>query len=402
MLDQEITRVWSELDSIYGTNWGWCTADKARVIMNLVREVCSPRENPICVEIGVYGGKSLYPFALALKSIGRGMVYGIDPWDNREATAGYEGEHRDFWGSVDMDLMHNICVDGIGLLGAEDYTCLMKTTSDKAPDLSDLCVVHLDGQHTDQVSRDISRWAPAVVDGGYFMVNDIDWSEETRKAGPMLESMGFYLHSRVGGCAVFRKGSYSRFSTNPVAKPRLWIVDDFYEDPIAVRDFALAQAFDEGGIGRGYIGRRTSERFLFPGLKERFEQIIGMPITGWEDHGMNGRFQVAWAGEPLVYHCDSQRFAGMLFLTPGAPFQTGTTLYANKRNRARTFDDPGWDDAWKGGNHLDRTPFEVVDVAGNVFNRLVIFDGSCIHSASEYFGQDMQDGRLWHMFFFDA
>jgi hypothetical protein len=263
-------------------------------------------------------------------------------------------------------------------------------------------VIHLDGQHTDQVSRDVAKWASSVIDGGYFLVNDIDWSDETRKAGPLLESMGFHLHSRVGGCAAFKKGKPEGFAVNKAPRPRLWIVDNFYEDPMSVRQFALRQSFEEGGIGRGYIGRRTAERFLFPGVKERFEQIIGMPITGWESHGMNGRFQIAWAGEPLVYHCDSQRFAGMLFLTPDAPFETGTTLYANRRTRARTFEDPGWDDAWRGGNHLDRTPFQQVDVAGNVFNRLVIFDGSCIHSASEYFGQDMEDGRLWHMFFFDA
>jgi hypothetical protein len=401
MLD-EIYGLWRDLDDEHGCNWGWCTLDKARLIMDLVKETCSSKENPICLEIGVYGGKSIQPFAAALKSIGRGQVYGIDPWSAHEAVAGYQGEHREFWASVDMDRMYDICLDGLRRLGVEDHVCLLKTTSELAPEISNICVIHLDGQHTEQVSSDVARWAPLVTDGGYFLVNDIDWSEDTRKAGPILESFGFYLHSRVGGCAAFRKGRPDAFAIGKSQRPRLWIVDDFYEDPHAVRDFALRQPFDEGGIGRGYIGRRTSGRFLFPGLKERFEQIIGMPITGWESHGMNGRFQVAWAGEPLVYHCDSQRFAGMLFLTPGAPFETGTTLYANRRNRARTFDDPGWDEAWKGGNHLDGTPFEPVDVAGNVFNRLVIFDGSCIHSASEYFGQDMSDGRLWHMFFFDA
>jgi len=51
---------------------------------------------------------------------------------------------------------------------------------------------------------------------------------------------------------------------------------------------------------------------------------------------------------------------------------------------------------------LDGTPFERVDKFGNIFNRLVIFDGGCIHAASEYFGITMDDARLWHMFFFDA
>ena len=53
------------------------------------------------------------------------------------------------------------------------------------------------------------------------------------------------------------------------------------------------------------------------------------------------------------------------------------------------------------GGFFDKTKFEVVDVVGNVFNRLVIFNGKCFHSASEYFGQTIEDSRLFHMFFFD-
>ena len=40
----------------------------------------------------------------------------------------------------------------------------------------------------------------------------------------------------------------------------------------------------------------------------------------------------------------------------------------------------------EGDPHLDGTQFEPVDVFGNVYNRLVIFDASCIHSSSGYFG----------------
>lgn len=184
-----------------------------------------------------------------------------------------------------------------------------------------------------------------------------------------------------------------------------WVVDNFYEDPDAIRKFALEQEYVEGGFGRGFIGRRTEKQFLFPGLKEKFEEIMGMKITNWEEHGMNGRFQNCHSGEPLVYHCDSQRWGGMLYLTPEAPYQCGTTLYAHKKSRARTYYDQGWDDSWKdipGDPHLDRTPFEPVDVVGNVYNRLMIFDASCIHSASEYFGTVIENSRLWQMFFFDT
>ena len=195
------------------------------------------------------------------------------------------------------------------------------------------------------------------------------------------------------------------FNINTKSQSTSWIVDNFYESPGEVRRFALEQEYVEGGFGRGFIGRRTEKQFLFPGLKERFEKIMGRRITEWESHGMNGRFQVAWSGEPLVYHCDSQKWGGMLYLTPDAPYQCGTTLYAHKKTRARTYYDQGWDSSWKdvpGDPHLDGTPFEPVDVLGNVYNRLVIFDASAIHSASEYFGTVMENARLWQMFFFDT
>lgn len=195
------------------------------------------------------------------------------------------------------------------------------------------------------------------------------------------------------------------FSISEKSKPTVWIVDNFYEKPHVIREFALKQTFIEGGLGKGFIGRRTEQQYLFPGLKEQFQQIMGKEISLWKEHGMNGRFQISWSGEPLVYHCDSQTWGGMLFLTPEAPFQCGTTLYAHKKTRARSYYDAGWDASWKdvpGDPHLDRTPFEPVDVIGNVFNRLVIFDASCIHSASEYFGTVRENARLWQMFFFDT
>jgi len=192
---------------------------------------------------------------------------------------------------------------------------------------------------------------------------------------------------------------------NNQSKNTGWIVDNFYEDPNVVRKLALGQNYIDGGFGKGFIGKRTENQFLFPGLKERFESIMGERITLWKDHQMNGRFQISKSGEPLVYHCDEQRWGGMIYLTPGAPYSCGTTLYAHKQTRARTYYDKGWDAAWinlPGDPHLDGTSFEPVDVFGNVYNRLVIFDASAIHSASQYFGTADENARLWHMFFFDT
>ena len=190
---------------------------------------------------------------------------------------------------------------------------------------------------------------------------------------------------------------------NPNYMHGAWVVDNFYQDPDSVRKFALAQEYQDNVDGeQGYIGRRTKHQYLFPGLKEEFERIMGRKITRWEEHGMNGRFQTAQAGDPLVYHCDLQSWAGMLYLTPNAPYQTGTTTYAIKGTNTRHNSQPEISQAFQpGSRNFDRTPFETVDVFGNVYNRLVIFNAGYLHSASEYFGFNQQNSRLWQMFFFD-
>lgn len=194
----------------------------------------------------------------------------------------------------------------------------------------------------------------------------------------------------------------NNFSLNYKSNKRLFVVDDFYEDPTSVRNFALVQDYDINGLGRGYVGNRTINQFLFDGLKEKFEQIMQVKITKWEEYEMNGRFQVAKAGEPLVYHCDSQKWAGMIYLTPDAPFETGTTMYAHKNTRIRHSSHPKIMSTFRKESTLDKTFYEPVDVIGNVFNRLVIFDAGLIHAASEYFGFNNDNCRLWQMFFFDA
>ena len=56
---------------------------------------------------------------------------------------------------------------------------------------------------------------------------------------------------------------------------RFFVVDNFYEDPYAVREFALQQIYYPG---EGAVGHRTRKQFLFDGLRESFEEIIDAKI----------------------------------------------------------------------------------------------------------------------------
>lgn len=202
----------------------------------------------------------------------------------------------------------------------------------------------------------------------------------------------------------------NKFKISSNIDNRFFVVDNFYEDPVAVREFALSQPFFPG---EGAVGHRTRKQFLFDGLKERFEQIIRQKIQdhtddgyGWRDIGINGRFQYCPAGTNLVYHCDAQKWAAMVFLTPDAPPSCGTSFFRHKETKVHHNSQIDWDagqglKVFNQKTFLDGTPYEKVDQIGNIFNRLVIFDGGLIHSASEYFGWDINSSRLFHIFFFN-
>ncbi len=196
------------------------------------------------------------------------------------------------------------------------------------------------------------------------------------------------------------------FKTNKKdPKGRAWIVDDFYEDPDAVREFALKQFYTCDSKEHGGVGCRTRKQFLFDDVKEQFEKIMGKKISKWrETYSICGVFQYGTAGIPNVYHVDAQQYAAMVFLTPNAPFQAGTKIVANKKNKIyhSTQSDNILDYFPQQETFVDGTLFEDVDVFGNVYNRLVIFDGKALHTACDYFGHDINSGRLWQMFFFDV
>jgi len=182
-------------------------------------------------------------------------------------------------------------------------------------------------------------------------------------------------------------------------KPTVVVIDNFYNDPDAVREYAMSCDFYETEYHKG---QRTLTRTIFEGTKAHFEQVLGKKITK-RDYGTNGVFQYCTAINPLVIHTDRQNYAAMIFLSPDAPPSCGTTFYRHCESKIRKYCETEniEIDIFK-NNFYDKTPFEKMDVVGNVYNRLRIFDSHNIHAASEYFGDTMENSRLFQIFFFDV
>jgi hypothetical protein len=81
-------------------------------------------------------------------------------------------------------------------------------------------------------------------------------------------------------------------------------------------------------------------------------------------------------------------WAGIIYLSRGAPLEGGLHLWRNK-DLARQFD-------WM-------TPaenWELVDSLGNVFNRLLLVRGDIPHSGARGWGDRLDNGRMYQTFFF--
>lgn len=206
------------------------------------------------------------------------------------------------------------------------------------------------------------------------------------------------------------KSTHPSISLNQHA-PAVVVVDNFYSDPDVVRQYAMSLDFNPNV--KYHKGSRTEVKTIFDGTKETFEKLLGKKISVWEEHLYNGVFQYCTADEPLVYHTDNQSYAAVVFLTPDAPPECGTSFYKSKFNGLMAY--PTATDCAKHGksadelfeemfasNFYDKTRWDLVDTVGNVYNRLVIFDAQRVHAASAYFGNKMDNSRLFHMFFFDV
>lgn len=153
---------------------GWCTNNKAAFLIDLVFMTNAK----IVVEIGVWGGKSLIPMAYALKASSKGTIYGIDPWDNLESVEGMDGANYEWWLSVN----HRKILEGLKTKISEfdltEQIELVRTTSEKAEPISNIDILHIDGNHSKKAAMlDVTKWVPLVRKGGFIIFDDVSWGD---------------------------------------------------------------------------------------------------------------------------------------------------------------------------------------------------------------------------------
>jgi hypothetical protein len=184
-------------------------------------------------------------------------------------------------------------------------------------------------------------------------------------------------------------------------------IDDFYSNPMEVREFALKQEFKVRG---NYPGLRT-ESFLNDSIKQKLRDIL-YPFAGeitWWGGDYTGCFQYTTAKDRSWIHADSTTdWAAVCYLTPNAPISAGTGIFKHKETGWMHYDykrenELGYKESAPSGDDMqDYTKWDMVDRVGNIFNRVIMYRADNYHVSLDYFGKDMYDGRLFQVFFFNT
>ena len=169
------------IDTHLSTIEGWCNKDKAQKLYEVITEI----KPEICVEIGVFGGSSFLPQALALKHNNKGIIYGIDPWTNAAALEEMENKANiNWWGQIDLQGVYDRFIKKIELYEVANYCKIIRNKSNKVVsnfEDNSIDVLHIDGNHCEKMAyEDSVRYYPKVKVGGYIFFDDIGWTENCK------------------------------------------------------------------------------------------------------------------------------------------------------------------------------------------------------------------------------
>jgi|SRR6056300_1038311 hypothetical protein len=187
-------------------------------------------------------------------------------------------------------------------------------------------------------------------------------------------------------------------------KPTIHIIDNFYENPYQVREYALSLQFSLNDK-TAFPGKRTPYAYSSEKVLDIFKKIFSPYYSDviFNPKTATGMFQYTTKNDTSWIHKDNHccekndtnnfdYFSAVCYLSPNAPVESGTSLYkdVNDNNIVNTLD--------KSKQSIE-PQFVKTDYVSNKFNRLVLFDGNIYHTAETYFGENKYDARLTQVFF---
>jgi hypothetical protein len=197
------------------------------------------------------------------------------------------------------------------------------------------------------------------------------------------------------------------------------ILDNFLQMPTMVRNWATTHEYYNAKQFTEMHGKHTD----WPGSRsnhvvdldrEYADNVLGRVASlassyfGIKDISIRSYFQLTTKddGDSWVHQDNDTDVAGILYLNPNPPANSGTSLYTcNDVDKWVSFmsDQEGYNTLKTINRVENKSLYEELfterDKIGNVFNRLVMYNGTEYHKSNDYFGDSITDGRLTQVFF---
>lgn len=144
----------------------------------------------ICLDVGVFAGRSTIAMGFAARQLNTSMVYGIDPWDNRLAEENDDRKEGIEWwkNKVDLEDIHRQAMKAVWDHHLEPWVTIIRAKSEHVYKLFPVLeFLNVDGGHSEATScRDVELYLPRLKSGCYLMFDDCGWPS-TQKALKMVE-----------------------------------------------------------------------------------------------------------------------------------------------------------------------------------------------------------------------
>lgn len=200
-----IPELFQKLPAIHASLDGWCDLEKAMALASIV----VAQRPTYCLEIGLFGGKSFIPIALAQRVANpQGISIGIDPWSKEVALREQTTEKdREWWDkNIDMEQVYQKFMAAISHYGLSHACRIERRESKDVQPPGYVELLHVDGSHAQTAYDDMVRFAPHVIIGGYCVTDDSQWTGGGVSRGEQwLMDHSFRRLYSLGTGAVFQR-----------------------------------------------------------------------------------------------------------------------------------------------------------------------------------------------------
>lgn len=198
--------------------------------------------------------------------------------------------------------------------------------------------------------------------------------------------------------------------------PEILILDNFYDDPHAVRKIALESDYYDYGYSNGFTdgsgpfpGRMSKTKFIPKHLDLTLSKLLNKHLFP-RNHSDHGYFRITKQTDPYteIIHSDScitdmpdNSYVGIVYLALDEHSKevTGTTMYKHLPTNSESCTDTNHQLKLINNNAFnDRSQWEPTVLCKFRFNRLFIYPPHKFHSVGKPFGDTNETGRLIQLF----